>query len=99
MLHLWHGNGPVANTEMATTRSLAGVDLNSGSCVMELSRQLLCCLPNGHILEHLDVRSLTDLGALAEPIRIADGWFTRPDRPGHGIIFDRATLAAHAVEA
>jgi L-alanine-DL-glutamate epimerase-like enolase superfamily enzyme len=67
--------------------------------MMELSGQLLCCLPHGHILESIDGGSLTDLGALAEPIRIEDGWFTPPDRPGHGIVFDRAVLAAHAVEA
>jgi L-alanine-DL-glutamate epimerase-like enolase superfamily enzyme len=65
---------------------------------MELSRQLLCCLPQGHILENIDGGSLTGLGALAEPIRVEAGWFTPPDRPGHGIIFDRATLAAHAVD-
>jgi L-alanine-DL-glutamate epimerase-like enolase superfamily enzyme len=39
------------------------------------------------------------LGALAEPIRIEDVHFTPPERPGHGIIFDRATLAAHASDA
>jgi L-alanine-DL-glutamate epimerase-like enolase superfamily enzyme len=66
--------------------------------MMELSGQLLCCLPNGHILENIDGGSLTDLGALAELIRIEDGHFTPPDRPGHGIVFDRATLAAHAVD-
>ncbi|MGH6899215.1 MAG: enolase C-terminal domain-like protein [Geminicoccaceae bacterium] len=66
--------------------------------MMELSGQLLCCLPNAHILENIDGGSLTDLGALTEPIRIDDGWFTPPDRPGHGIVFDRAVLAAHAVE-
>jgi L-alanine-DL-glutamate epimerase-like enolase superfamily enzyme len=64
--------------------------------MMELSRQLLCCLPNAHILENIDGGSLTDLGARAEPIRIEHGWFTPPDRPGHGIIFDRAALAARA---
>jgi L-alanine-DL-glutamate epimerase-like enolase superfamily enzyme len=67
--------------------------------MMELSGQLLCCLPNAHILESIDGGSLTDLQALAEPIRIEDGWFTPPDRPGHGIMFDRDRLAAHAVRA
>jgi hypothetical protein len=38
------------------------------------------------------------LRGLAESIRIEDGWFTPPDRPGHGIL-DRDTLAAHAVDA
>jgi hypothetical protein len=43
------------------------------------------------------VASLTDLGALADPIRIAGGWFTPPDRLGHGILFGRAALAAAAI--
>jgi L-alanine-DL-glutamate epimerase-like enolase superfamily enzyme len=30
-------------------------------------------------------------------MRIEDGWFTPPDQPG--IVFDRAALAAHTVEA
>jgi L-alanine-DL-glutamate epimerase-like enolase superfamily enzyme len=29
-------------------------------------------------------------------IRIENGWITPPDRPGHGIVSDRAVLAAHA---
>jgi len=67
--------------------------------MMELSGQLLCCLPNAHILENIDGGSLSDLEALAEPIRIEDGWFTPPDVPGHGILFDRDRLAAYAVTA
>ena len=67
--------------------------------MLELSGQLLCCLPHGHILENIDGGSLNDLGVLAEPIRIEDGRSTPPDLPGHGIVFDRAVLAAHAVEA
>jgi hypothetical protein len=43
--------------------------------------------------------SLTDLGALAEPIRIIEGYFTPPDRPGHGIIFDRPVLVAQCPAA
>jgi hypothetical protein len=49
--------------------------------MMELSGQLLCCLPHRHILESIDGGSLADLGALAKPIRIEDGWFTRPTPP------------------
>ena len=67
--------------------------------MMEFSSQLLCCLPHAHILENIDGGSLTDLGALAQPIRITDGWFTPPNQPGHGISFDRAVLAGHAVES
>jgi L-alanine-DL-glutamate epimerase-like enolase superfamily enzyme len=66
--------------------------------MMELSGQVLCALPNAHILENIDGGSLTDLKALAEPILIEDGYFTPPvDRIGHGITFDRAYLEAHAV--
>jgi hypothetical protein len=67
--------------------------------MMEPSGQLLCYLPNAHILENIDGGSLTDLGALAEPIRIEAGWCTPPDRPGHAILFDRAVLAGHAVDS
>ena len=84
--------------EIAALARAFGVPL-APHFMMELSGQLLCCLPNGHILENIDGGSLTDLGALAEPIRISDGYFTPPDRPGHGIIFDRDVLAAHAVDA
>jgi L-alanine-DL-glutamate epimerase-like enolase superfamily enzyme len=81
---LWHGSDAAANLESTTARSHAGVDS------IRLLRQ-----PTREI----DGGSLTYLGALAELIRIEDGWFTPPDRPGHGIVFDRAVLAAHAVDA
>jgi L-alanine-DL-glutamate epimerase-like enolase superfamily enzyme len=84
--------------EIAALARACGVPL-APHFMMELSGQLLCCLPNGHILENIDGGSLSDLGALAEPIRIEDGWFTPPAAPGHGIVFDRAVLAAHAVDA
>jgi L-alanine-DL-glutamate epimerase-like enolase superfamily enzyme len=64
--------------------------------MMELSGQVLCALPNAHILESIDGGSLTDLRALQEPILIRDGWFTPPvGKPGHGIAFDRDYLKAH----
>src|SRR5690606_3541923 len=67
--------------------------------MMELAGQLLCCLPHGHILEHIDRGSLTNLRRprRADPDR--ERHFTPPDRPGHAILFDRAVLAAHAVES
>jgi L-alanine-DL-glutamate epimerase-like enolase superfamily enzyme len=66
--------------------------------MMELSGQVLCALPNAHILENIDGGSLTDLKALEEPILIEDGWFTPPSgRIGHGIAFDRGYLRAHEV--
>jgi hypothetical protein len=59
----------------------------------------LRCRPNAHILENIDGGSLADLGALAEPIRIKDGWFTPPNRLGHRILFGRTVLAAHTIES
>jgi L-alanine-DL-glutamate epimerase-like enolase superfamily enzyme len=66
--------------------------------MMELTGQVLCALPNAHILENIDGGSLTDLKALSEPIRIVDGYFTPPaGKIGHGIAFDRDYLKAHEV--
>ena len=66
--------------------------------MMEITGQVLCALPNAHILESIDGGSLTDLKALEEPILIEEGWFTPPaGRIGHGIAFDRAYLKAHEV--
>jgi L-alanine-DL-glutamate epimerase-like enolase superfamily enzyme len=67
--------------------------------MMELSGQLLCCLPNGYLVEHIDGGSLSDLKALAEPITIEGGDFIPPRKPGHGIAFDRDYLARHALAA
>jgi L-alanine-DL-glutamate epimerase-like enolase superfamily enzyme len=84
--------------EIAALARAFGVPL-APHFMMELSGQLLCCLPNAHILESIDGGSLSDLGALALPVRISDGMFTPPAVPGHGIVFDREVLAAHAVGA
>jgi L-alanine-DL-glutamate epimerase-like enolase superfamily enzyme len=66
--------------------------------MMEITGQVLCALPNAHILENIDGGSLTDLKALAEPVRIRDGYFTpQIDKPGHGLAFDRDYLKTHAV--
>ncbi|MEO8136316.1 MAG: mandelate racemase/muconate lactonizing enzyme family protein [Betaproteobacteria bacterium] len=66
--------------------------------MMELTGQVLCCLPNSYILENIDGGSLSDLRALVRPFRIVDGYFTPPmDVLGHGIEFDREALQRHAV--
>jgi L-alanine-DL-glutamate epimerase-like enolase superfamily enzyme len=82
--------------EIAALARAFGVPL-APHFVMELSGQVLCCLPNAHILEAIDGGSFSELNALAEPIRVVDGWFTLPSVPGHGIEFDRAYLRQHAV--
>jgi L-alanine-DL-glutamate epimerase-like enolase superfamily enzyme len=65
--------------------------------MMELSGQLLCALPDAYILENIDGGSLTDLKALAQPLPIVDGYFVPPEKPGHGIEFDRDYLRRHRV--
>jgi L-alanine-DL-glutamate epimerase-like enolase superfamily enzyme len=65
--------------------------------VMELSGQVLCSLPNAHILEAIEGGSFSELNALVEPMPVVDGWFTPPSVPGHGIEFDREYLKRHAV--
>lgn len=64
---------------------------------VELSIHALCAVPNGLILEDLQGGSLTDLGLLAEPWRVKDGWGVPPARPGHGFVWDEAGLKKHQV--
>jgi L-alanine-DL-glutamate epimerase-like enolase superfamily enzyme len=59
---------------------------------VELSIHALCAVPNGLILEDLQGGSFTDLGLLAEPIRVERGELAPPARPGHGIVLDEAAL-------
>lgn len=63
--------------------------------LMELSLQLLCGVPNGLMLENVIGGSLTELGLLAEPIRVEGAIGTPPDRPGHGIVLDMDAIRAH----
>jgi L-alanine-DL-glutamate epimerase-like enolase superfamily enzyme len=65
--------------------------------VMELSIHALCAVPNGLILEDLQGGSFTDLGILAEPIRVERGELAPPPRPGHGIVLDDAKLRRYEV--
>jgi len=64
---------------------------------MELSGQLLCCLPAGYLVEDLEGMSLTDLGALRRAIRVEDGLYSPPAVPGHGLEFDFEHLAKFRV--
>jgi len=63
--------------------------------MLELSGQLLCCIPNGVILEDVEGGSFRALGILAEDVGVHHGQFVPPDRLGHGIAFDRAALRPH----
>ncbi len=60
--------------------------------MMELSLQLLCGVTNSFMLENVIGGSFTELGLLEEPITVKNAVGVPPDRPGHGIIFDRKAL-------
>lgn len=63
--------------------------------LLEITGQVLCCVPNGEILEDVQGGSFRELGILAEDIGVDDGSFVPPSRPGHGIVFDLAALVPH----
>jgi L-alanine-DL-glutamate epimerase-like enolase superfamily enzyme len=65
--------------------------------LLELSVHALCGVSNGLILEDLQGGSLTDLGVLAEPIRVEGGELRPSARPGHGIVLDEAALRRYQV--
>lgn len=60
--------------------------------ILELTGQLLCCVPNAHVLEDVEGGSFSDLGILRTPLPVEHGSFTPPSAPGHGIDFDRDVL-------
>lgn len=64
--------------------------------MVELSGQLLCCIPNGMVLEDVEGGSFRDLGILSEDVGVERGRFTPPVRPGHGIVLDRSRLEGYA---
>ncbi|MHB8687222.1 MAG: mandelate racemase/muconate lactonizing enzyme family protein [Candidatus Dormibacteraceae bacterium] len=65
--------------------------------LIELSGQLLCCVPNGYVVEDVEGGSFRELGILEEDFGVRGGVFVPPSRPGHGISFDRDKLQRHLV--
>jgi L-alanine-DL-glutamate epimerase-like enolase superfamily enzyme len=65
--------------------------------MLEITGQLLCCIPNGVILEDVEGGSFRELGILAEDVGVRAGRFTPPSRPGHGITFDASKLKPHRI--
>ncbi len=61
----------------------------------DLHVHLLAACPNAAYLE-MHAFGLEQF--MAEPLTVADGHATAPDRPGHGIDFDLDALGAHRVE-
>lgn len=62
--------------------------------MMELSLHMLCGVPNAFMLENVIGGSFTELGLVEAPIIVENGVGVPPARPGHGVVFDRAALAA-----
>lgn len=67
--------------------------------LMELSLQVLCGVPNGYILENVKGGSLSELGVVKSPVRIADGYGYPSSEPGHGIQFNYEILEKYKVDA
>lgn len=65
--------------------------------MLEITGQLLCCVPNGFILEDVEGGSFRELGILAKDVGVNHGSFTPPAEPGHGIVFDRDVLNRYVV--
>ena len=63
--------------------------------MLEISGQLLCCIPNGRILEDVEGGSFRELGILARDLGVRDGRFVPPSEPGHGVQFDEGVLAQY----
>lgn len=82
--------------EIASLAATWGVSM-APHFLLELSGQLLCCVPNAEVVEDVDGGSFSELGILTEPIAVREGVFVPPSRPGHGIDFDPERLAPHRV--
>ncbi|HWJ93315.1 MAG TPA: enolase C-terminal domain-like protein, partial [Telluria sp.] len=69
-----------------------GVPLSS-HLMPEFSAHLLAASPTAHWLEYVD---WTDAIA-AEPVRIVDGCWPIPQRPGAGLAWDTAAVERHRI--
>ena len=55
----------------------------------ETSAHLLAVTPTAHFLEYVD---WADKKVIQEPLQIVDGEAIIPDRPGHGIVWNKAAV-------
>jgi L-alanine-DL-glutamate epimerase-like enolase superfamily enzyme len=65
--------------------------------MLEITGQLLCCIPNARILEDVEGGSFRELGILEKDVGVLSGYFTPPADHGHGIIFNRSILAQYEI--
>jgi mandelate racemase len=59
----------------------------------EVSAHLLAVTPTAHFLEYVDWADQV----IQEPLQIMDGEAVIPDRPGHGIVWDKAAVERYRV--
>jgi mandelate racemase len=59
----------------------------------ETSAHLLAVTPTAHFLEYVDWADQV----IQEPLQIMDGEAVIPDRPGHGIVWDKAAVERYRV--
>jgi mandelate racemase len=76
----------------ATLADVAGVAMSS-HLYPEVSVHLLAATPTAHWVEYVDWAN----PILQEPLRIADGHATPPDRPGNGLAWDADAVAHYRV--
>jgi mandelate racemase len=74
--------------DAAGTAASWGIEMSS-HLMPEVSAHLLAATPTRHWLEYVDWAD----AILEEPLRIDAGAAVLPDRPGHGMAWDRAKLA------
>ncbi|MDR3435893.1 mandelate racemase/muconate lactonizing enzyme family protein [Telmatospirillum sp.] len=67
--------------------------------MMELSLHMLCGVHNGFMLENVIGGSLSELGLLEEPIIVSNGVGIPSERPGHGIVLDKAAVKSHELSS
>jgi mandelate racemase len=59
----------------------------------ETSAHLLAVTPTAHFLEYVDWAD----PVIQEPLQIVDGEAVVPDRPGHGIVWEKAAVERYRV--
>jgi mandelate racemase len=77
----------------AALADAAGVEMSS-HLFPEVSAHLLAATPTAHWLEYVDWAN----PVLAEPLVIKDSMAIIPDRPGHGMQWDEASVRKYAIE-
>lgn len=60
--------------------------------MLEITGQLLCCIPNARVLEDVEGGSFRELGILSNDVGVIEGKFSPPNDLGHGIHFNKDIL-------